>query len=218
MWLAFILILVIIVLALFLYFYPTISDNPLFISLGSVAAIFPFLYLLYKRFFVGNPNPPRPVILAAETCVRQLIIWFNQVSYLFSYLRENVDKYTFGDFAEILTQLQLQIDQGNPINLTESEIKRIIERNCPDFDAYARAKGTLRAFATDQTISEGIREQINGFLELCEEAERTVRRVKNPGWYDPGHPERQKILADAISDLNTLRLRLNEHAEILVQN
>lgn len=149
-------------------------------------------------------------IIAAEICVKELTQWCDQLSAVLTHLRSRTNVIGFDEFSEILTQLQLQRDAQSPIYLKDALIRKLAEDTCPDFEKYARGKGTIKYLSTADIIPADARKRITEFLQLCSKVETTVLKVKNPANYGSDLSAGQYILTEAIFELNELRFELNE--------
>jgi nitrite transporter NirC len=154
-------------------------------------------------------------ITAAESCVKELSQWCDQLSSILTHLRSQTHVLSYEEFSEILTQLQLQRDAQSPIYLKDALIRKLAEEMCPDFERYARSKGTIKSLSDSDILSSDARNKITGFLQLCGKVESTTLKVKNPANYGRDLSGGQSLLTEAIFELNALKFELNENIAAL---
>lgn len=154
---------------------------------------------------------------AASACIRELSQWCNRLGSVLTHLRSRACSIDFNEFSEILTQLQLQTDAKSPIYIKDALIRRLAEESCPNFDEYARGKGTIKFLSTSDTVSASVRKRVVEFLQLCDKVEATALKVMNPASYGQSLPAGQSIMTEAIFQLHELRFKLNESYAALSQ-
>ncbi|MDR4504796.1 MAG: formate/nitrite transporter family protein [Candidatus Scalindua sp.] len=150
-------------------------------------------------------------ITAAESCVKELTQWCDQLSSVLTHLRSQTHALSYDEFSEILIQLQIQRDAQSPIYLKDALVRKLAEEMCPDFEKYARSKGTIKSLAASDILPGDARNKITGFLQLCSKAEATTLKVKNPANYGRELSGAHSLLAEAIYELNVLKFELNEN-------
>ncbi|MCP5008031.1 MAG: formate/nitrite transporter family protein [Planctomycetes bacterium] len=148
---------------------------------------------------------------AAESCVKELTQWCDQLSSVLTHLRSQTNVLSYEDFSEVLTQLQLQRDAHSPIYLKDALIRKLAEDMCPDFENYARGKGTIKSLSASEILPNDARNKIKGFIELCDKVESTIQKVKEPANYGRDLSGGQSLLTEAIFELNSLKFELNEN-------
>ncbi len=154
-------------------------------------------------------------ITAAESCVKELTQWCDQLSSILTHLRSQTHAITYDEFSEILTQLQIQRDAQSPIYLKDALIRKLAEDLCPNFEKYARSKGTIKTLSASDILSNDARSKITEFLQLCNKVESTALKVKNPANYGRDLSGGDSLLTEAIFELNALKFELNESVAAL---
>ncbi|MEE9260705.1 MAG: hypothetical protein V3U40_06310, partial [Candidatus Scalindua sediminis] len=149
-------------------------------------------------------------ITAAEVCIKELFQWCNQLGTVLTHLRSRALVLGFDEFSETLTKLQHQQNAKSPICLKDALTHKMAEDECPDFENYARGKGTIKFLSASDTVPASDRKRMTEFLQLCDEVETTAVKVMNPANYGTDITAGQSILAGAVFELNELRFELNE--------
>ncbi|GJQ57961.1 MAG: formate/nitrite transporter family protein [Candidatus Scalindua sp. AMX11] len=164
-----------------------------------------------ERFIPQRELHTQKYITAAESCVKELTQWCDQLSSILTHLRSQTHVLSYEEFSEILTQLQLQRDAQSPIYLKDALIRKLAGEMCPDFERYALSKGTIKSLSASDILPSDARSKITAFLELCSKVESTTLKVKNPANYGSDLSGGQSLLAEAIFELNALKFELNEN-------
>ncbi|MBO1225674.1 MAG: hypothetical protein JYX80_14725, partial [Candidatus Scalindua sediminis] len=92
------------------------------------------------------------------------------------------------------------------------------EDECPDFENYARGKGTIKFLSASDSVPASDLKGITEFLQLCDKVETTAIKVMNPANYGTDITVGQSLVAEAVFELNELRFELNESFAALSQS
>ena len=164
--------------------------------------------LIRRRLNRGAGDGQAEVPANVRAAVHEIDAWAAQVTRVLTELQENQEHLRFEDFKETLNALRLQYDNTDQVGRNNLMLSSLLSSTCPDFQRYAEARGHLERLAQrESNANSGLVQQ---FLEFCEEAEEYVVKIKNPGYYDVGHPCRVEVLVEAVEGRHALRRRASE--------
>ena len=147
-------------------------------------------------------------------CIDCLSNWMDQLRAVFTHLHSQLNYLQFQEFDDVLEKLRMQSNKEDLLYIRDHFIRDIIQRSCPEFDQYYRIKAKLKQLANSSSISTHDKDILNKFLSFTENVEKKALEVKNPCWYDAGHPARKEILTEAVETVNRLRFELQSFREI----